>query len=527
MINYFFLATFLVFYAIIAVTYYKLKAGRAFLNLQQSAYDNMRFLRYIKSHYKVTFGINEIFVLIFFFIEPIYNNKLLLILLISYFTYYNLRFLNISNNRYKAKLGLNVTNRVKRQIALFSIISLVAFIILSFVLNIIIALIIITYLVYPILLITNTLLLPIEKNIKNSFKKKAVVKLKAQSDVYVIGITGSYGKTSIKNMVGGLLNEYERTLITPESYNTPMGLTITINNYLKFYHQNFIAEMGAYYKGEIKELADMVSPTIGIVSSVGPQHLETFKTIETITNTKMELIEALPSDGLGILNLDNKYIRNYEVKNDVKCVYYSLEDKNADIYGFDISYDNGIMSFHVLYDNQTYEVKSRLLGKHNVENILASILVCVHKGFDIKEVCQKVSKLQPVKNRLEYKYINHELSILDDAFNSNVDGIKEAVNILNTFEDKRKIIITPGLIDLGSMTESFHNELGTLLTDKCDDIYIVGKLNREAILKNINEKDLERVYIFDDFINAYNDAINKKGQKVILIANDLPDKFNE
>lgn len=526
MLYYFFLATFLVFYFIMAITYYKLKSSKAFLNLQQSAYDNSRFFKFIKGHYKATFSVNELFILIFFiFLDG--ADFLLMMVLASYFMYYNLRFLNIANSRFISKLKLNITMRVRRQIVVFTIINIISLILLVIYTNLLVASVLLTYLIYPILFITNTILIPIEKYIKLKFKKQAVNKLESFSNLFVIGVTGSYGKTSIKNMVGGLLSEYERTLITPESYNTPMGLTITINKYLEFYHQNFIAEMGAYYSGEIKELADMVSPKVGIVSSVGPQHLETFKTIENICKTKMELIEALPSDGLGILNYDNEYIRNYKVKNNVKCVYYSLENPHVDLYASHIKFEDGMMTFDVTYLNQQYPVKSKLLGRHNVENILAAILVAINKGYDIEDICRKVYRLQPVKNRLEYKYINEQLSILDDAFNSNVDGIKEAINILHSFEHKRRIIITPGLIDLGPLTESFHNELGILMADKCDDIFVVGKLNRDAILKNINKEKLDHVYVVDDFITAYNQAINLGGEKVVLIANDLPDKFNE
>ncbi len=528
MVSYFFVATFLVFLLIIVTTYYLMSANKAFLNLQQSAYDNMRFVRYIKSHFLTAFSLSDVLIVIVAALTVSSTFMYLVKLMaICFFMYYNLRFLNIANKRYVSKLKLNVTARVKRQITVYSIITTLIVIGLLFYLNPLVIMALMPLMIYPTLLITNTILLPIENKIKEGYKKRAVAKLNAHTDTFVIGITGSYGKTSIKNIAGDLLNQYERTLITPESYNTPMGLTITINNYLKFYHQNFIAEMGAYYKGEIKELSDLVSPKVGIVSSIGPQHLETFKTIETIQATKMELIEALPSDGLGILNLDNEYIKNYQIKNDVKCVYYSLVDKSADIYASEITYKNGLMHFNILYQGQEYPVSTKLLGRHNVYNILASILLLLYKGYPIEDIIKQVSHIKQIKNRLEYKYISDDLAILDDAFNANVDGIKEAINIVSTFEDKQKIIITPGLIDLGKITEEVHNQLGQIISRTCDKSYIIGNLNREAIIKNLNEEELVNFKFYDNFIDAYNDAVSQQGSKVILIANDLPDKFNE
>ncbi len=521
----FLLVTLVMFYLILVGVYLTLKSQKALQNLQQSAYDNKRYYRYIKGHYKVTFGVNELAPLIGMVIIFKYHLIFSGYIVATYFMYYNLRFLNIANSRYVSKIKLKVTKRVKRQISLYIFIELVLFIIFMK-WGIIFSFVMLTYLVYPTIIIVNLILKPVEKRIKLHYQGQAEKKIALMSNLSVIGITGSFGKTSIKNIVGTVLDEFERTLITPESYNTPMGLTLTINDELNFYHQNFVAEMGAYYQGEINELCNLVHPTIGIVSSVGKQHLETFKTLETITKTKMELIEALPSNGLGILNMDNEYIMSYKIKNNVKIWYYSLNNPKADIYANNINYYLGYMTFDVVYGGKTYMVQTKLLGQHNVENILAAMLVLIYKSIAIEDIITVIKQLKPVTHRLEYKYINEELSILDDAFNSNPTGINEAINILHSYKDKKRIIITPGLIDLGEYTHEFHQNLGKIMQDKCDEVFIVGKLNRKDLLMNIDETSTY-VHVEDDFITAYNKAIAISGEKVILIANDLPDKFNE
>jgi UDP-N-acetylmuramoyl-tripeptide--D-alanyl-D-alanine ligase len=525
----FFLITSIGFFVVLLQgLYFYFKAEKAFLNLQQSGYDNSRFFRYIKSHYKYTFGINELLVILGVVLLKV--DLLLGLFVMAFFMYYNLRFFNVANTRYIKKLKLNITNRVKRQIILYILLNLIiSSILLILNINPFYIIILLTYFTYVLLAIVNTLLIPIENHIKNGFKKRAKMKLASYRDVEVIGITGSYGKTSIKNIIGGILNEFEPTLITPESYNTPMGLTITINNYLSPFHKNFIAEMGAYYEGEIDELAKLVSPKVGVVSSVGNQHLETFKTIEVIQKTKMELIEALPSDGLGILNFDNEYIRSYQIKNDVMIKYYSLENEDADIYAYDIEYLSAFMRFKIKFNNQEYIVETKLLGMHNVENILAGILVCDYKQIPIDKIIKSIAKLKPVKNRLEFKYVSPSLSIIDDAFNANTKGIKESIKILSTYEKKRRVIITPGLIDLGNEMSSFHKELGTYMTSMVDDIVLIGNLNKVDLLTGISESsfDQERVKCFDNFIDGYNYSIGLEGEKILLIANDLPDKFND
>ncbi len=534
MIMYLFLLSTMIFLNLLLMgLYFFLKSKKAIHVLQQSGYDNKRLLRYIKGHYKFVYGVNELLPLVA--ILTIMIDPLLGFTLSSIVLYYNIRFFNVATSRYIEKLSLKVTDRVKRLIISYTITNLIIAVILLLILpftlivNIIITLGALTYFMYVTLLIANQINQPIESRVRRQFQTAAKAKLANHRDLFVVGITGSYGKTSIKNIVGSVLSEIEPTLITPESYNTPNGLTITVNNFLNPFHKNFIAEMGAYYEGEINELVELVSPKVGIVSSIGPQHLETFKTMETIKRTKMELIEGLPSDGLGILNYDNEYIREYKIKNNVPVKYYSLENEDADLYGYDVRYLDGKMSFKFKLNNQEYKVETKLLGVHNIQNIMAAILLAEYKEIEMDVVIDAIKRLKPVKNRLEYKYVNNNLSIIDDAFNSNPEGIREAIKILGNYEKKKRILITPGLIDLGAKTEEIHEDLGEYLTDYVDEVYIIGKLNRDALVKGIKRTnfDLDNVFECENFLDGYELATTQQVEKIILIANDLPDKFND
>lgn len=523
--------------------YFYFKFQKALLVFQQGGYDNTRMFNYIKKHYKYCSGINELCLFIPIIIMLIdHNLAIISLLLMFFFSYYNLRFYNLNAKRYTKKLKLNYTKRLKRLIITFCLIVFLIVIFSIYVLNyyhidflnlyfyitLYTTYILVTYIIFELVILANIINKPIETMVKNYYKKMAMKKLSAMPNLEVIGITGSFGKTSTKNIVQAILQEQAPTLSTPASFNTPMGLCITIDKELTPLYKYFIAEMGAYRVGEIKELVTMVKPKYGIVTSVGSQHLETFKSIDNVLKTKMELIECLPYNGLGIINIDNEYIRDYQIKNNVKIKTYSLFNQEADIYTKELTYTNNGMEFVAVYNQEEIPIKTRLLGKYNVENILAGILLAKHLHLSNELIIHAISKIRPVKNRLELKPINQETIIIDDAFNANEMGIKEAINILGNFKDYQRILITPGLIDLGARQKSIHQDLGKYLTDFVDLVYIIGDENYEYIIDGIKQTDfdLKQVIHEDNFIQAYNKAMNTSGKKVILIANDLPDKFN-
>ena len=222
------------------------------------------------------------------------------------------------------------TARVKRQIVVLSLLTILVFILLWIAdikwLFPVCAYLLPWILVFPMAWITS----PVEALVRNRYLNEAKEILRDHKDLIKIGITGSYGKTSTKNIMQAMISEQFYSLMTPASYNTPMGITRTIREMLKPVYQVFVCEMGADHVGDIEELMNFVHPTIGVVTSIGPQHLNTFGSQENITKEKMKMIEMLPADGFGILNYDNPFIREYKIQSNVEVVTYGIDNKDVD-----------------------------------------------------------------------------------------------------------------------------------------------------------------------------------------------------
>ena len=305
---------------------------------------------------------------------------------------------------------------------------------------------------WVVVLLAVVILIPVEKSINRKYWKDAERILKGMSDLKVIGITGSYGKTSTKHFLERVLSEKYDVLITPGSYNTTMGVIRTVRELLKPFNNIFICEMGAKQKGDIKEICDLVHPFIGIVTAVGPMHLETFKSIENVQATKFELIDSLPSTGLAVVNNDFEFCRHREVNN-VRCIRYSTLPKLRGKYDFwaeDISYSASGTTFTVKgKDGFDLQLSTRLLGDCNISNLIAAVIVSKELGVSSDEIIRGVAAIEPVEHRLSMKHTVSGVTILDDAFNSNPDGSRMALEVLKQFSGGKRIVVTPGMVELG------------------------------------------------------------------------------
>jgi UDP-N-acetylmuramoyl-tripeptide--D-alanyl-D-alanine ligase len=352
-------------------------------------------------------------------------------------------------------------------------------------------------------------------------------KLKSMPNLKVIGITGSYGKTSSKNILSEILNVKYSALPTPKNLNTPYGLIMTINNNLDKFDEIFIAEMGAYKIGEIQTLCDLVHPKYGILTRIGTAHLELFGSQENIQKGKFELIESLPSDGVAVLNADDPFQVNYNLKNKVKVLWIGI-DNDADFKASNIKISNIGTTFdlEIKGDKNKYKFETRLLGYANIYNILASIALGYELKINIEQLVGAVKGVKPVEHRLELKK-NGDIFYLDDAYNSNPVGSKMALDVLNTMPGK-KIIVTPGMIELGPIQDEANEKFGEYIADVCDEVILIGKKQTEPIQKGLKNKkyDEKHLHVLEDVIDAF-PLINKLKDKVtyVLLENDLPDMF--
>lgn len=377
-------------------------------------------------------------------------------------------------------------------------------------------------------LAANWLLKPVEKNINQKYYDDAARILASMPDLKIIGITGSYGKTSTKHYLHRILSERFDVLMTPGSYNTTMGVIRTVREYLKPYNEVFIVEMGAKQPNDIKEICDLVHPSMGIVTAVGEQHLESFKSIENVQRTKFELVDALPSSGLAVVNDDFPYVANRKVEN-VKCVRYAVKNTaHADFIATDIHYGVSGTSFTVVGPDVELRLQTRLVGECNISNLLAAVIIALQMGVSHDKIKYAVSKIEQVEHRLNLKRTPGGITIIDDAFNSNPTGSGMALDVLKGMEGGKRIIITPGMIELGDRQVQLNQDFGKKIASSADIAIIVGTYNRDAILAGIAKGGMnsDKVHAVGTFkeAQALLAQIVKPGDTV-LYENDLPDTF--
>ncbi|AFS78108.1 UDP-N-acetylmuramoyl-tripeptide--D-alanyl-D-alanine ligase MurF [Gottschalkia acidurici 9a] len=456
-----------------------------------------------------------------------------------------LMLLSVNFKKEKAKIELNYTQRAKRLMISSIIVNIILLLVavaicvltikdtlIAYSVILLIATCI-YYLEPYILCLGNIAVAPVEKKVNEYYFNMAKDKIRSFKDLKVVGITGSYGKTSVKFVTSTILEEKFNVLKTPESYNTPMGVSKVANGELNSEHEVFIVEMGARNIGDIKEMAELAGPKIGILTSIGPTHLETFKNIENIMKTKYELIEGLPSDGIAIFNYDNKHIKKLADKTFKEKILYGMEDiDKLDLYATDIEVSE-LGSTFILGDKEGNKVKctTKLLGHHNISNILAGAALGKALGLTLEEISAGISKVEPVPHRLQL-IVNPATGVIviDDAFNSNPISSKAALEVLSQFKEGRKIIITPGMIELGDDEFKENKEFGKNIAKTCDYAILVGKNRTRPIQEGIKEEGFENESLFivgslDEATQTLQKIVRPKD--IVLFENDLPDNYNE
>ncbi len=380
--------------------------------------------------------------------------------------------------------------------------------------------------------LTNT---PIEMGINHYYYRDAQKRLSGNPNLIVIGVTGSYGKTSVKNVLYQLLSQKYNVLMTPESYNTLMGVIRTIREKLTPTHDIFIVEMGAKQGGDIAEICRLVKPSMGLITSIGPQHLDTFKTLENVIKTKGELFEGVSSGGKIFVNMSDENIKKLKLRKDVTTITYGREHgKKLDYTVTSEHLSEEGTSFTLLSgkhkDRAPSTLRTKLLGAHNIDNMLGSIAIAMELGLEVNQINRGLYDLYPVKHRLSYSRSPLGYTIIDDAFNSNPVGSKNALEVLKKMKGGKKIIMTPGMIELGDQQFELNEKFGEYMASTCDYVVLVGKKQTEPIVSGLKKKKYpeENLVIAQNLQEAFQ-AVNAyaKAGDVLLIENDLPDAFNE
>ncbi len=503
--------------------------------LQLESYQNNMYIKWLINNFKkssvlLTTAINAL--LLAFAIPALY--------LMSNHRIYNLTFMIISvvfsayliYDYYKTpkKKPLVITNRVKRLFITVGIILLAIMITVSYFFSayayIYIALILLTPIVVLIASLINN---PIERGIKGGYLKEAKQILEGRTDLIKIGITGSFGKTSTKFILHEILSVKYNTLCTPASYNTPMGITRVIRDMLKDENEVFIAEMGARYTHDIKDLCDLVKPKYGIISSIGKQHLDTFGSLDNIINTKYDLIRSLPEMGIGYLPNDNGICTELFKKKDGKNKkLFSLEETDkAQCFAKDISVSDMGSTFTLNVGGEEIEVTTCLLGMHNIQNILACCSLARQLKLTMEEIKMGIANIKPIEHRLQLINTPGGVTVIDDAFNANPQGTKKALEVLSYFKGE-KIIVTPGLVELGKESNELNREFGEDIAKTCDVAVLVKSPYTKYIKEGLISSGFDSGAIVEyDNLNQVTNFIGAycKPSDVVLFENDLPDNY--
>ena len=374
---------------------------------------------------------------------------------------------------------------------------------------------------------------PMERHIANKFIKKCKIDLDNRNGLIKIGVTGSFAKTTVKNILTTILNQKYKAYCTPSNFNTPLGICRAVGD-LPEDCEVFVAEMGARKAGDIAQLCEIVKPQYGIITGVGVQHLATFKNQETIYLTKRELADYVENTqkGFMVYNAENEYSKKMYVDSALtKKVAVStdecLSNEDSLVIGADeIECDSAGLKFALKIGDEKKHCVCKLIGKHNLNNILLCVAMAVELGLNIVQISKGIEEITPIEHRLQTIELATGITIVDDSYNSNVEGARLALETLTLFKG-RKIVATQGLVEMGTGQEKANFELGQNIAKVADIAILIG-INKENIrlgmlAEGYCDKNIYLVSHLDDAKNLFS-AILKKGD-VLLLQNDLPDNY--
>jgi len=383
----------------------------------------------------------------------------------------------------------------------------------------------------PLVLVAGDVVMtPVQSLVNARFRNQAMRRLRGIAPL-VIGVTGSFGKTSTKFAIATIVGPEATALATPGSFNTPLGLTRAINERLTPEHRYFVAEMGAYREGEIAELVALVRPAIGVLTAIGPAHLDRFGSMDAIRRAKYEIIRDLPPDGTAIMNVDDPEVRALADRTDhVRVVRYGIDPAGRpDITARDVRLSSEGTSFTIVdnRDGSSLDVTTRLLGKHAIGHVLAGVAVALSAGSQIAELRSRIERLEPVEHRLQLIRGTGRITVIDDAFNSNPEGAAAALEVLAAMPGGKKVVVTPGIVELGPLQAQENERFGERVARVADAVIFVAKLNRAALLAGASRVNGHAQVLTADTLDEATAQLPQLigPGDVVLFENDLPDQY--
>jgi UDP-N-acetylmuramoyl-tripeptide--D-alanyl-D-alanine ligase len=386
------------------------------------------------------------------------------------------------------------------------------------------------------LVAANVVTKPAEARIRKHYLGLAAERL-SKVNPTVLAVVGSFGKTSTKHILAQLLQPSVNTLPTRKSFNTLMGVSRAINEDLKPEHRVFIVEMDAYAQGEIAAISRLVHPSVAIVTAIGPQHMERFGTLDRIAGAMYEVIEALPPDGTAIVSMGDAScvaLAQRATSEQRRVIRYALADgsatPDADVVASAIRIDahGGAFQWRWAAEHLDRSVTIPLLGRHQVANVTAALAAVHVLGYDLDTAVAVAASLPQVEHRLELMTTTGPLTVIDDSYNANPVGVHNGLEVLAAMDGGTKFLVTPGLVELGSVEDDENRRYGEHAARVCGHVIVMSAKTTAALRAGLRDGGMtaDRIHIVDTLgdATAVLQRLSKPGD-VVLFANDLPDTY--
>lgn len=354
---------------------------------------------------------------------------------------------------------------------------------------------------------------------------RARKKILLMRNLIVIGITGSYGKTSAKEFLATILSEKYKVAKTPESSNTDIGIAQYIVKELQQEHEILVVEMGAYKRGEIADICNFVYPKIGIITGINEQHIELFGSIENTMMAKFELISHLVKGGHAIINIDNKYTLEMikwakEKRPDLDLITYSrnkLNNGDLMLFASDVKVTAGKITFVINYMKKKVSCETRLTGIQNVDNILAAVAVAYQMGMTNSQIQMGIKKIKSPDKTMKVVGKIGNLILIDDSYNANPDGVLAAIDYMRLFSGKKILVLTP-LIELGKEADRIHRKLGKIALKYCDLVLLTNLNYHDAFITAASKLEREtKIVPVSNIIMAKEMIMREKTNQGIVV----------
>lgn len=315
---------------------------------------------------------------------------------------------------------------------------------------------------------------PVDKAVKNNLIEQAKLKIQASKNLKIIGVAGSYGKTTTKEVLQKVLSAKLLVLSTPESVNTPVGIARFVLEKLAPETRVLILELGEHYRGDVRDLCEIARPDISIITGINEAHLERMQTLENISATIFEAAQFAKEDALIILNGDDdRIVNNYKKYTGGREVrFYGSGKGRTDYWVSGQKFNIEEMSWHFTVKNQG-DFSLPLLGEYAIGAGVAALVVGEHLRLSPTDVRVGLSQVKPVEHRLQPIGPVGGVLVIDDSYNGNPAGASEAIKVLSRFEDRRKIYITPGLVETGTAAAEIHRDIGRQLAKVADIVILI------------------------------------------------------